>query len=236
MKPDIIVSWPRNCDYPVWRQFIHDNRDRFNVIIVVFTETHAGEDYREFVKKAMLVDYVLCADSPVVKDDDWRNVAVNHGLLQSYNAQWVWFTEQDFIPKEGFWEIVDAEVSIGVRAIGVRQGDRLHPCSLMIRRDLLNALDKNFGIVTDKLDHFGLIQQQLEESKEPVGIIPEKYWQHMNGLSHNFRLISEGQMPNYEPEAFEQYIHSCIDANVPKDPRFTKIIQAYLAKVRENTV
>src|SRR5690348_16350414 len=115
IKPDIILAWPRNCDYPLWRQFIRENRPLFNEIIIVFTDTFDQHDYSEFVRRAMFQDHVLFLDNPAIQSgEDWRNVAIHHALLHSYNAQWVWFTEQDFFCKKGFWDMVETEVSMVV--------------------------------------------------------------------------------------------------------------------------
>ena len=232
IKPDVIVAWPRNCDYPLWRQYIHDNRARFNVVVVVFTETNQGEDYREFIRAAMADDWILFADNPIVHGEDWRQVAVNHALLQSYNAPWVWFTEQDFMPGEGFWEMVDSYESTGAKAIGVKQGDRLHPCCLFLHRDILNEIDKNFAANPPHYDHFGLIQQQLEERKEAIGIIDPKYWQHLNGLSHNMTLLYNGEMPNYEPDVMQKWLEDSAKVTVGLDPRFMALVNK-MRKMRE---
>lgn len=232
IKPDIIIAWPRNCDYPLWRQFIHDNRERFNVIVVVFTETHSGADYRQFVREAMAKDWILFAENPIVHGEDWRNVAVNHALIQSYNAPWVWFTEQDFLPEPGFWETVENYESQGIKAIGVKQGDRLHPCSLFLHRDVISKLDMNVSANPPHYDHFGFIQKQLEDTNTPIGIVPENYWQHMNGLSHNMRLVEEGGAPNYYPEVFNAYAKKCLEVTVPQHEGFRALLQAYLDRIK----
>lgn len=229
IKPDIIISWPRNADYPLWREMIHKERNRFNEVIVVFTETNYGENYKQFIRDAMFQDHVLFVDSPLPQNgEDWRNIAVNFGLIHSLHSEWIWFTEQDFFPLEGFWQMVDAYESTGVKAIVVKDEFRIHPCSILIKRKLLNELDKNFGIVPDKLDHFGLIQKQLEQRDEPLGIMPINIYEHMAGLSHNMRLIEEGQQPNHKPEAFKKYIEKCLQVSVPLDNRFKNVADRYL--------
>lgn len=231
MKPDIIVSWPRNCDYPLWREFIRKHRAMFNEIIIAFTETHQGDDYRGFVENAMFEDYChFIQPQEIHAGEDWRSVAINSALLHSYNAQWIWFTEEDFYPLVSFWSEAMRMEKNGKRAIGVTQGERLHPCSLLLRRDLLNSLDKNFGIVPDKLDHFGLIQKQLEQQKEDIGIIEDTHWMHYNGLSHNWTLASRDEQPNYKLEVFLAYLKSCLEVSVPLDNRFTFIAQRILSK------
>lgn len=232
MKPDIIVSWPRNCDYPLWRQFIHDNRERFNVIVIVFTETNHGPDYREDVKKAMLKDWVLFIDCPPVGNGDWRNIAINQALLQSYNAPWIWFTEQDFLiaDPEKFWSVVNNAATNEKNWIGVKEGDRIHPCCLFVSRQALNQTSKNFGIVPNVSDHFSVLTQELEALGSGSFIHPE-YWQHLAGLSHNLRLIMDGDMPNHQIDQFNNYLSKCLSVTVPQIERFKVLISNYLQRV-----
>lgn len=229
MKPDVIVTWPRNCDYPLWRQMIHDNRDKFNEVIVVFMETNQGDDYREFVRQAMFQDHVLFVQSPIITDDqDWRDVAVKAGLLHSLHAEWIWFTEQDFFPKEHFFEDIDTcmkREDIGY--IGVKDGSRLHPCSLFIKRSILNQTKRRFGIIKDTLDHFGQIQKDLENITNGLIQSPD-YYTHMAGLSHNMRLLEHSNAPNHNVPEFREYLYKCLLVTVPLDQRFKNLIVTYI--------
>jgi molybdopterin-guanine dinucleotide biosynthesis protein A len=237
IKPDVIISWPRNCDYPLWRQFIHDNRQRFNQVIVVFTETHNGEDYRDFVRKAMAKDWVLFADNPPVPPGaDWRDVAVRHALLQSYNAEWIWFTEQDFFidNPDDFFTTVNALAEAGKDWVGVYDQSRLHPCCIFIKRPLLNVIKKDFGAKPPHYDHFGLIQQQIEELSTINEI--KGGFVHMAGLSHNMRLVTEGGLPNYKPDQFNMYLAKTLLVNVPLDQRYLKWANEYFKRINKRNV
>lgn len=231
-KPDVIVAWPRNCDYPLWREFIRTNRDRFNLVIIVFTETHYGEDYRQFIRDAMLRDYVLFIDNPQVgKDEDWRDLAMHQALIQSYNAQWLWFTEQDFIPLEGFWEDIERDYNYGDEVIAAYDDKRMHPCSIFIKRETLQTKTrKNFGIVKDVSDHFSLIQRDLEQNNAVIYKIPRELYEHLNGLSHNLTLIYNGSEPVWQPQRFTKYLLDSIKVAVPLDPRYIKLVEEYLKK------
>lgn len=231
-KPDIIVSWPKNCDYPLWRQFIRRNRSRFNLVIIVFTETYQDPDYRDFVKKAMHQDYCLFIDNPPVESgQDWRDVAVKQALIHSFNAEWVWFTEQDFyITDEQFWVNIEEQSNQGKRIIGTMDNQRLHPCCMFVRRDLLNWLVKDFGAKPPYYDHFGYIQEQLNASKEDIGVIPQDLYLHMNGLSHNWRLVSEGGSPNYRPEQFNLWLADNLNVDVPLDERWLITAKEYASR------
>jgi len=227
-KPDIIIYWPRNTDYPLWRQMIRDNRDRFNEVIIIFTETYQGSDYRDFVRQSMFQDHVLFVESPLPRNgEDWRNIAVNFGLMHSLHSEWVWFTEQDFFPKEGFWEWVEQASQSNPDVIGAFDGDRLHPCSIFIKREVLNKVQRQFGIVVDKLDHFGVLQNDLRENGSVMISIPEDLYKHMAGLSHNMRLVTEGQTPNHAKQDFDQYVNMCMEVSVGLHDEFVKLCTKY---------
>lgn len=224
MNTDLIVSWPNNCDYPLWRQFIHDNRHRFQQVFVVFTETYQQPDYREFITKAMFDDAVTFITAPMPKhtDEDWRDLAVNEALQQS-RAEWVWFTEQDFLINEGFFEAVES-LSEHADVIAAYDGDRMHPCCIFARRGVINITSRNFGIVRDKSDHFSVFQMELETSFPRIFRLHPSLYFHYNGLSSNFTLLTNGQIPNWQPEVFAKYLEECLKVSVPLDQRFVQLV------------
>lgn len=233
--PDIIVSWPRNNDYPLWRKFIKDNRTKFNEVIVVFTETFQGDDYREFVRKAMFKEYVHFVDSPLPNaGEDWRDIAVNQALLHSYNADWIWFTEQDFlITDDKFWDFVYQEAGNGREVIGTMDGQRLHPCCIFIKREALNKTRKNFGIIPGELDHFGLLQKDIDKLNLDKFLLTDGGqfgYKHYNGLSQNWTLASRGEKPNYKIEEFIDYLEKCLKAEpeITLDERFKNVANSVI--------
>lgn len=229
IKPDVIVSWPRNCDYPVWRQFIHSYREYFNNIIIAFTETNQGPDHRSFVREVMFRDYCLFLDPrELTVGEDWRDVAVNQALLHSYNSEWIWFTEQDFFPKKLFLE--EWELKTAYDYIGVKDGDRLHPCSLLIKRPALGKTRRFFGVQTNKHDHFGGIQEDLERENLSGFIQSPSLYTHMAGLSHNMSLLERGESPNYKPEELRLYAEDCSNVEVPQNEHINKLFKTWLNK------
>lgn len=226
MVIDLLLSWPRNCDYPKWRQFLRDNRTRFNEVLIAFTETNQGEDYRAFIKQAMFTDYVQFGDAPQPRPgEDWRNLAVNAMLMHSYNAPWVWFTEQDFYPNEFFWPEVAHHEAAGCNVIAVYQSTRMHPCCIFMSREALNATRKDFGIIPDTADHFFKIQQDLERAGAQIGVIDPNTYYHHNGLSHNMTLLYRGEQPNYEVPKFIEWIKESLAVSVPIDQRFINLAE-----------
>ena len=222
MVTDLIVTWPRNCDYPKWRKHIRDNRTKYNEVIISFMETNQGHDYRQFVRDAMFKDYVHFIDAPIPKPpQDWRDLAINSALLHSYNSPWVYFTEQDFYPLAGFWEQVEAFEREGYAAMAVYDGGRMHPCCIFLQRRLVASIGLDFGIIPDVSDHFSKIQIQLEAVKG-IGIAkfdPSTYV-HMAGLSSNLTLLNSGQNPNHNPDQFNAWMRECKTLDIEQDPHF----------------
>lgn len=231
MKPDLIVSWPDSIDYPLWREMIRNDRHRFAKVIVVFTKTNYGNDITQFVRESMELDDIKFIDSPKVENgQDWRDVAVNAALLISH-SEWVYFTEQDFFPNELLWQQVGHALSTNAQAMGVLVGSRLHPCCLIIKRKTLDLLNKTFGIVPDRLDHFGLIQKQMEDRKIPTAILNENFYHHMAGLSHNMRLILDGQEPNHDRADFVEYMRKCLNVTVPLMREYRILFESCLKSI-----
>jgi hypothetical protein len=227
MKPDVIVAWPDNCDYPLWRKFIRENRDRFNDVIIVITRTYAGFNYSDFIIE-QLRDICIIEYSPVLSEgQDWRNVAVNFGLSLS-KSNYVWFTEQDFYPNSLFWISFYFANSNQIIA-GVFQNERLHPCCILCPREVVELTRKNFGVVPNVSDHFALFQQDIRGYT--IEQISQYDYEHLNGLSSNFYLMSEGGLPNYQPERFKQYVIDSLKSKEVLHPHFKEVCDKYLEKV-----
>ena len=231
MKPDVILTWPRNCDYPLWRKMIAKNRDNFDDIFVVFMNPNQGVDYRDFVISEMQDTDVIFIDSPEIQPgQDWRDVAVNEALLMS-GSDWIWFTEQDFIPRVKFFQFHKiATTPEDIRVVAAYAGDRMHPCSIWIKRAALDETSKYFGIDTKrgKFDHFGQLQVDLEKNEKRIAHLPSVYYRHMNGLSHNWTLVSQGQPPVYKPKLFTKYIKQCLNSHMELHPEFRRIATDYV--------
>lgn len=226
---DLLCSWPTNCDYPQFRQMVRNQREQFNEVVIAFTAANTGYDYRQFVRDSMFADHVMCIDVVTPPNDDWRNAAMNQALLHSYNAPHMWFTEQDFVPKPGFFEFVAYHQN--APAIGVYQGDRLHPCSLFLSRETLAKTKRDFSANPPHYDHFGRIQLDLEQAGIDVLRIPPSLYYHYNGLSHNWRLACDGVPITYQPAEFKQWCADALNADVPLHTEFTNMVAKVLDRV-----
>lgn len=226
-KPDVIICHPFHLDYPLWRKFIHENRARFKKVIIVFTDMNVRDlDYRGFVQNAMAKDDVIFLDClPAKANEDWRSKAVNMALTVS-DAGWVWFTEQDFTPLEGFWDAIYQREDISVDDVmAIKEGDRIHPACLFVKRKLIDETSKDFGVTPDEADHFYKFVRELGF----MYIIPQEFWAHMNGLSQNMWMLQQGIDPNYKPKEFKEYCKKCLKVD-PIHPDFFELFSWYTEK------
>jgi hypothetical protein len=182
-----------------------------------------------FIKEAMHDDYVhFIEPMPVATGKDWRDVIVNNCLLHSYNAEWIWFTEQDFIVTDPrFFDVVEGRVAEGFDVIAAYQQERMHPCSIFIRREALNKTTKNFGIVPNVSDHFSIFQADIDRLGLQIAPITD-FYAHLNGLSHNMTLLYQNQAPNYQPERFRAYLQDCLRVTVPLQSEWVDLVKNFL--------
>ena len=206
MPVDVILSWPRACDYPLWRKFLAENRHRFARVLIVFTHQE-GEDYSRFVAET-LGDLAECYDSPPPQLD-WRYTAVNFALDKS-DAEYVWFTEQDFfVTDPSFWDELTGD------AAGWLESDRWHPSSLWVKRALIEQTTRYFG--TPPVDHFWQFGGELE-ALTPIHEIKSGF-RHMQGVSHNHYLIHAGIEDGiFRRDQFREYLRASLRAGVPLHP------------------
>lgn len=202
---DLIVCWPRDCDYPLFRRFLARERDRFAKVIVVFTDHH-GPDISGWVREVTDATFL---DSR--SNGDWRDAAVNMALEVS-DAQRVWFTEQDFLitDPDRFWSQTDGP------AVGWQEhDDRWHPSSLFVDRGLIERTSRYFG--PDPIDHFYAFGRELER------LIPIKRleggFEHLQGTSQNHSLIDRGLDDGvFKRDRFRRYLSDSLEAGVPLHP------------------
>ncbi len=229
MKPDVIVTWPWTCDYPLWRKFIAENRERFAKVIVVFSTNTVGQlDYREFVRANF--PGVTFIDSPERPGNDWRDVAVNAGLDAS-DAEWVWFTEPDFFVHDVSWFFDHiAWASERISVIGWEDSvPRLHPSCLFVRRVVIDDTMRYFGPLPN--DHFVAFSRELWNSWTSWQLQPKDF-EHLQGLSYNHELVDRGQPVTFNPERFHRYLADCLVSGVTLDPRWAERAEKELGMVR----
>lgn len=242
MTIDLIVTWPTGCDFPIWRNFLRHNRERFENVFVIMSNSNTKHDYSSFLKGAFAKENVhFRTHDSYVQMEDWRNAAVNCGLMNS-KADYVWFTEQDFFIHDPstFFAQVHTAIKAGTDVLYIKQGDRIHPACLFVKRSVIEKTRKDFGIEPGKSDHFYKFVKDLEAQNLKMKEIDGegKSWLHLNGLTHNYALI-ESQDPQkiqnvYQPGLFQLYNNYARIQQVEHDPYFINLtfqVDAYLSPI-----
>lgn len=185
-------------------------------------------DYSLFVRDQLADCDVTFLNAPSHRgEEDWRNVATREALQYS-NSEYIWFTEQDFnVTDDKFWSDVEQHLSAKKAVIGVMQGQRLHPCCMFVRREVLEQTRRDFGIVPNVSDHFSMITSDLESMGTEFTLLDKNTYYHMNGLSHNMYLVSAGLTVGYKPEEFKTYLQKCLSSGVKLHPIFENMIRNY---------
>ena len=201
IKPDTIVTHPKDILYPLFMQRINRDRHLFNKMIVVMTPGATGINFTNYVKDH-LVDATIIEeylDSGV----DWRNAALTEGLKSS-DGDAILFLEQDFLVVDGFFEALIKKLddfnTIGAIA-GAGLGERFHPSCLLVRKNVLNATQQDFSVDPDKGDHFAKLTRELlrKGSWSDLTRLPRHF--HLNGLTQNYRLTKNW----YDHQIFFEY-------------------------------
>lgn len=207
---DVIVCWPRSCDYPAWRQFIRDERSRFDEVFVVLTPP-SGQNISGFIRANF--PEATFIDAPRV--GEWRDAAVNAALDQS-TASHVWFTEQDFLVTDPavFWPQLTGDLA------GVCVDERpLHPACLLASRELIEQTSRDFS---SGIDHFDAFGRELMALADPA-IISGGY-RHLQGISESQMLAADGQPPRFLPEQFREWVATNLAADVPIEPGWRAVV------------
>ena len=226
-RPDLIVVWPKNLDYPPFRMFVRYYRELFGKVIVVWTDAPSLWDFTKEVESHMDSDGVVFMYSYTKPGEDWRNQAINMGLNVS-NSDWVLFMEQDFFIRGGkdleeIWNSRD-----NFELIGFKEGDRLHPAFLLTTKRLINKTSKDFSARPDEgYDHFGKFTSELKTKPvllDDLGIIKDEGYTHMNGLSHNFSLcMTSNTQYIYRKKDFEDYLNKS-ELNIEVSPKYKDLL------------
>ena len=206
IKPDVLLVWPSGYDYPLCR-FQMDNFKTFFNKVIICTYDHGRPDFRPFLKEAM--PKAIFVDSGV-DSTSWRERATLLALSKS-QSEWILFTEQDFFAKDDhFYEKV-FEAAKTHDVVGIRNGTRLHPCFLLVKKSLLNKTRKDFSVNGDGKDHFWNVSQELLElgnfkDIRDLGLYEGVDWFHFSSMTWNlFRIKDSDVLEFHEPAEFLVY-------------------------------
>ena len=220
-KPDVLITWPSSVDYPLCRFQLQTFRSFFDKVIIT-TYAHGMPDFRPFLKQVM--KRTIFVDSGL-DSETWRERAVASGLEKS-ESEWVLFTEQDFFWKGDHFLYEVLKETANSDVIGIRQGARLHPCFLLVKRAALEKTTKQFGVLGQDKDHFtGVSQELLKIGKfkdiRDLGLFEGVDWYHFSSMTWNLFRIKDGDVKNFhEPVEFLVYNSMSRTKKVVQDARW----------------
>ena len=234
IKPDLLLTWPRGYDYPLFRELLVKNRHRFGAVIIFFTtQADEGQDYLQFI-----TDFLRNYDVNIIVGTlgyvgDWRNHAVNESLKISTNP-WVLFWEQDFLVLEQrFWDNLLAIEGQFEMACYIER-DRKHPACMLIKREVIEATSKDFSANPPSYDHFGKLTAEVtdavgerETGLSGLGLVDGVDYRHMQGVTQNYHLVLIGTTIKYlfKGEEFIKYNYDSELAEVPQDPNWIEVMK-----------
>lgn len=234
VRPDVVIVWPSGCDYPLCRWQLQTYRSFFDKVIIA-TYTHGMPDFRDFLHQAMKrTDFIDAGQDSV----SWREKATLLALEKG-KSDWVLFTEQDFIWKSDhfLYKVIEAAQKFDV--VGIRQGTRLHPCFLLVKREALEKTHKDFSVNGNGKDHFWNVSQELLAQKSFVdirdlGLYEGVDWHHFSSLTWNLHRIKDGDVKDFhEINEFLVYNNLSRTKKIVQDARwiaFTFYAETLLTK------
>lgn len=230
--PDLLITWIKHADYPVFRAFLQRNRGYFGKVIIYFSEHNRFPYFDHFIQDALKDDRCIFLDT-VETDwgrEDWRNKSTNE-MLKYSSSEWVCSIEQDFFTRDFpmvYHAIAKAAQTADLVGWQNEAGKYIHPSCWFIKRDVLEKTRKDFA-AHDQYDHFGWITYDVEQMNgkiarlQDLGLTDFKDFFHLGGVNQNYlEGLKEGYV-FHRPEIFYVYNYFCRRQPVPMDERFVKI-------------
>lgn len=197
IRPDVVIVWPSGCDYPLCRWQLQEYKPFFDKVIIA-TYDHGTPDFRPFLKQAM--NKAIFVDSGI-DNESWRERCTLSALGES-KSEWVLFTEQDFMWKDEHFLYKIFEACQKHDVIGIRNGPRLHPCFLLVKKSTLDKTHKDFSVNGHGKDHFWNVSQELLEKGSfidirDLGLFEGVDWYHFSSLTWNLFRIKDGDVLDF---------------------------------------
>lgn len=237
-KIDLISQVCIYNDYPIYRQLLAKYRDKFNKIILYPSRHHGVIDCEEFLKKTFpetwVTGHTIDWTTPGI---DWRQVETEP-CVELSDAEWILFMEQDFFVDDWdkFWKDIE---------IAMKYSDMIgwwnpsvfpyiHPCFLLIKRELLDKTQKDFRAhpEIDGCDHFAMLTRDTEKLSANITKLQDLGWKdwenafHMGGLTYPYQNWKGDGTDHFgvaSPEAFMIYNYLSRQAPVEQFPPYIEL-------------
>jgi molybdopterin-guanine dinucleotide biosynthesis protein A len=221
VKPDVLIVWPSQFDYPLARWQVGEYRKLFGKVII--STYKKGEiDFRPFLKQTM--NWATHVDNGE-DGPDWRERCTMAALRQS-ESEWVLFLEQDFMWKDEHYLETVFQQTTTHDVIGIKDGNRLHPCFLLVRKTALEKTSLDFAYQGENKDHFQKVTAELMAQNEvadlrEMGLMDGVDWYHFSSMTWNLGRITSGDVKEFhEPAEFLVYNELSRTKKVTQDARW----------------
>lgn len=235
---DVITQWCVFNDYPLFRLNIENHRSRFNKVILYPSRHHGVVDLESFAREVFPETWVNGHTIDwTTPDIDWRQ-AETEPCLELSDAEWVLFMEQDFFVDDWdvFFEMVDCRTKFSdmIGWWNETEFPYVHPCFLLIKRELLERTKKDFRAHPEipGCDHFAMITNDVQELGGKISKLQEMgytNWEnafHVGGLTYpyqNWKGDGTDIIGVASPEAFMVYNYFSRHAPTELDPKYLKL-------------
>lgn len=252
MKPDLLITQIKHCDYPLWRKTLAKHRDFFGKIIIYFSEHNRFPYFDHHIQDSLKNFGNVIFLDPTLTDwgtEDWRNHSTNE-MLKYSTSEWVCSVEQDWFDKD--WkktlDIVEkASQNADLIGWGSKSGAKqfyIHPAFWFMKREALEKTRKDFS-AKDGEDHFGLITRDAEalglnlfDIDQDGGLkcdfSTEADCFHAGGINQNFLNGTDRQFVFHREEFFYVYNHQTIKAEGAQSLLFIEICKKIEERLKPN--
>lgn len=197
MNVDRILQWCVYADYPLFRSHADQYRDKVKKIIIYPSRHHGVLDLEQFAKESFPETWV----APVSIDygkEDWRQ-AETMPCLKYSDAEWLWFTEQDFFVKDWdkfYYDIEQAmQHSDMIGWYNPTHFPYIHPSCLFIKREIFEKTKKDFRAHSEinGADHFSMLTKDVTDLGGKITTLQDlgyTDWQdafHLGGLTYVYQ-------------------------------------------------
>lgn len=237
MRPDLLITWIRHTDYPIFRYILRKYRDFFGEVFIYFSEHYRDIYFDDFLKEAMAKDRVTFIEPQPIDHglEDWRNKATNI-MLDASKSEWVCSVEQDWFCKD--WDLVLNKIEekskdydlLGWAGKSGAKNFYIHPAFFFISRELLERSRRDFSAKEGE-DHFGHITRDVEALGSPIYdleseldcvVKPEADCFHLGGVNQNYLASHDRKYAFHRWEPFSVYNYWCRKTDVEQSPKFTE--------------
>lgn len=241
-KPDLLVCWIANNDYPLFRLWLEKYHSFFNKIIIHWDIMFRFPFYNAFIQSSLShIPNIKFLDMAKREFgvDDWRNVATNE-MLKHSDSEWVCSIEQDWFDKD--W---DKTLGLVTEAMGradligwynQTNFPYIHPAFWFVKREILDKTNKDFAphMEINGADHFAMVTKEVLEqggkliTLKDLGLESDNldptvvHCFHLGGVNQNYLDFADRFKANslHRPDIFYVYNHFSMQAPVKQSEEF----------------